>query len=278
MLGKLFVVATPIGNLEDVTLRSLDVLRNCHLIACEDTRNTKKLLARYSIKTPITSYQEHNEIEKSPKLLEKMRRGENIALVSDAGTPLISDPGWRLVVLSIENCIDVVPLPGPSSVLAALIISGLASDGFLFLGFFPKTSGKRKVLLKSISYYPYTLVFYESAKRLENTLQTMSEILGERKICVAREMTKLYEEAIRGSFSEVLSILSEREPIKGEVTIVVQGSRDGRKDILAYITQRMLKLLRERGLSLSEAVTLASKTFGVAKNEIYREALKIWDR
>ncbi len=278
MLGKLFVVATPIGNLKDITLRAVDVLKNCHLIACEDTRTTKKLLSRYSIRTPVTSYQEYNEVEKSPELLEKLKEGENIALVSDAGTPLISDPGWRLAALSIENCIDVVSVPGPSSAVAALTVSGLPSDGFLFLGFFPKTSGKRKGLLRGISHYPHTLIFYESAKRVYGTLQTMSEILGERKVCVAREMTKLHEEVIRGQFSEVLSVLSQRESIKGEITVVVEGSKNGRNEILADAAQKTLRLLKEKGLSLSEAVSLVSQAFGVARKGIYKTALTIWDK
>ena len=275
--GKLFVVSTPIGNLEDVTLRALDVLRNCQLIACEDTRTTKKLLARYGVETPLTSYHEHNEVEKSPKLLERLKDGRNVALVSDAGTPSVSDPGWRLVNLSIKNNIEVVPIPGPSAVLSALVVSGLPADSFLFLGFFPKTSGKRKELLDSISCYPYTLIFYESAKRLRGSLEAMLETLGERRVCVAREMTKLYEEVLRGSFSEVISVLSERETIKGEVTVVVEGSVDGQSEASADAAQKMLRLLREKEFSLSEAVSLVSGVFRVSKNRIYKTALEIWD-
>ena len=277
MAGKLFVVSTPIGNLEDVTLRALDVLRNCQLIACEDTRNTKKLLARYSITTPVTSCHEHNEIEKSSGLLEKLKDGKNVALVSDAGTPSVSDPGWRLVNLSIENNIEVVPVPGPSAVLSALVVSGLPTDGFLFLGFLPKTVGKKKEFLKDVKRYPYTFVFYESARRLSRTLSLMLEVLGDRNICVAREMTKLYEEVLRGSLSEVISVLSERENLKGEVTVVVEGSRDGHDEASADTAQRTLRLLREKGFSLSEAVSLVSTAFGVSKNGIYRVALEIWN-
>ena len=277
MLGKLFVISTPIGNLEDITLRAINVLKDCDVIACEDTRNTKKLLARYGIEVPLTSYHEHNEVEKSPKLLEKLKNGENIGLVSDAGTPSISDPGWRLVSLSIENNIEVVPVPGPSAVLSALVISGLPTDSLLFLGFFPKTIGNKKELLKDVKRYPYTLVFYESAKRLSRTLSLMLEILGDRNICVAREMTKLYEEAIRGSASEVISILSERETLKGEITVVAEGSRDEHNEASADAAQRMLQILREKGFSLSEAVSLVSRAFGVSKNGIYRAALEVWN-
>lgn len=277
MFGKLFVVSTPIGNLEDITLRAVNVLKDCDVIACEDTRNAKKLLARYGIETPLTSYHEHNEVEKSPKLLERLKDGRNVALVSDAGTPSVSDPGWRLVNLSIENNIEVVPIPGPSAVLSALVVSGLPTDSFLFLGFFPKTSGKRKELLDGIIRYPYTLVFYESAKRLLGALEAMLETLGDRRVSVAREMTKLYEEALRGSFSEVISVLSERETLKGEVTVVVEGSRDEHDEMSAGAVQKMLLLLKEKGFSLSEAVSLASESFGVSKNGIYRMALEIWN-
>lgn len=277
MFGKLFVVSTPIGNLEDITLRAVNVLKDCDVIACEDTRNAKKLLARYGIETPLTSYHEHNEVEKSPKLLERLKDGRNVALVSDAGTPSVSDPGWRLVNLSIESSIEVVPIPGPSAVLSALVVSGLPTDSFLFLGFFPKTSGKRKELLDGIIRYPHTLVFYESAKRLMGTLEAMLETLGDRKVCVAREMTKLYEEVLRGSFSEVVSVLSERETLKGEVTVVVEGSREEQGGASVDTSQRMLRLLRKKGFSLSEAVSLASESFGVPKNGIYRMALEIWN-
>ncbi len=277
MLGKLFVVSTPIGNLEDITLRAVNVLKGCDVIACEDTRTTKKLLARYGIETNLTSYHEHNEVEKSSDLLERLKDGKDVALVSDAGTPSVSDPGWRLVNLSIENDIEVVPIPGPSAVLSALVVSGLPTDSFLFLGFFPKTIAKKKELLKDVKHYSYTLVFYESAKRLSRTLSLMLEILGDRNICVAREMTKLYEEVLRGSLSEVISILSERKTLKGEVTVVVEGSRDGYNEASADAAQRTLRLLREKGFSLSEAVSLVSRAFGVSKNRIYRTALEIWN-
>ena len=277
MLGKLFVVSTPIGNLEDITLRAVTVLKDCDVIACEDTRNTRKLLARYGIEAPLTSYHEHNEIEKTPKLLEKLKDGRNVALVSDAGTPSVSDPGLRLVNLSIENNIEVVPVPGPSAVLSALVVSGLSTDSFLFLGFFPKIIGKKKELLKDVKRYPYTLVFYESPRRLSRTLSLMLEILGDRNICVAREMTKLYEEVLRGSLSEVISVLSERETLKGEVTVVVEGNRGGHDEASADTVQRTLRLLREKGFSLSEAVSLVSRAFGVSKNGIYRVALEIWN-
>ena len=277
MFGKLFVVSTPIGNLEDITLRSINVLKGCDVIACEDTRTTKKLLARYGIETDLTSYHEHNEVEKSQRLLEELKEGKDVALVSDAGTPSVSDPGWRLVNLSIENNIEVVPVPGPSAVLSALVVSGLPTDSFLFLGFFPRTVGKRKELLKDVKDYPYTLIFYESARRLSGTLSVLLEILGDRGICVAREMTKLYEEAIRGSVSEVISVLSERDSVKGEVTVVLEGSREGRKKISTEETQKTLRAMKERGVALSDAVRAVCESSGASKNSVYRIALGIWE-
>ncbi|MXZ48871.1 MAG: 16S rRNA (cytidine(1402)-2'-O)-methyltransferase [Candidatus Dadabacteria bacterium] len=277
MFGKLFVVSTPIGNLEDITLRAVNVLKDCDVIACEDTRNTKKLLTRYGIETPLTSYHEHNEVEKSPKLLERLKDGKDVALVSDAGTPSVSDPGWRLVNLSIENNIEVVPIPGPSAVLSALVVSGLPTDSFLFLGFFPKTIGKKKELLKDVKSYPYTMVFYESARRLSRTLSLMLEILGDRNICIAREMTKLYEEVIRGSVSEVVSILSKKESIKGEVTIVLEGNGEGRGEISIEEVQRTLRAMKESGTALSDAVRTVCESSGALKNSVYRIALEIWE-
>ena len=277
MLGKLFVVSTPIGNLEDITLRAVNVLKDCNVIACEDTRTTKKLLARYGIETNLTSYHEHNEVEKSQKLLEKLKEGKDVALVSDAGTPSVSDPGWRLVNLSIENNIEVVPVPGPSATLSALVVSGLPTDSFLFLGFFPKTAGKKKELIKDVKNYPYTLIFYESAKRLSGTLSLLLEILGDRNVCVAREMTKLYEEAIRGPVSEVISILSERGSVKGEVTVVLEGNREGGKKISTEEAQKTLRAMKERGIALSDAVRAVCESSGASRNSVYRIALGIWE-
>lgn len=277
MFGKLFVVSTPIGNLEDITLRAINVLKGCDVIACEDTRTTKKLLARYGIETNLTSYHEYNEVEKSQKLLEELKEGKDVALVSDAGTPSVSDPGWRLINLSIENNIEIVPIPGPSAILSALVVSGLPTDSFLFLGFFPKTVGKKKELLKNVKDYPCTLIFYESARRLPGTLSVLLEILGDRGICVAREMTKLYEEAIRGSVSEVISVLSERDSVKGEVTVVLEGSREGRKKISTEEAQKTLRAMKERGVALSDAVRAVCESSGASKNSVYRIALGIWE-
>lgn len=276
MSGKLFVVSTPIGNLEDITLRAINVLGDSDLVACEDTRTTKKLLSRHGIETAVTSYHEHNEAEKSAKLLEELRRGKNIALVSDAGTPCVSDPGFRLVRLSVENGIDVIPVPGPSAAVSALAVSGLPTDGFLFLGFFPRTAAKKRRLLENIKDCPYTLVFYESPRRLSGTLEVMLETLGERNVCVAREMTKLYEETLRGSVSRVISALSERESVKGEMTVVVEGGGKSEREVLAGAEKRLSEM-KERGMALSDAVREVSRSAGVSRNRAYRAALRIWN-
>ncbi len=278
MFGKLFVVSTPIGNLEDITLRALNVLRNCDVIACEDTRITKKLLTRYGIDTAITSYHEHNEVEKSQKLLQVIKDGKDVALVSDAGTPSVSDPGWRLINLSIENDIKTIPVPGPSAVLSALTVSGLPTDSFLFLGFFPKTVVKKKELLKNIKDYPYTLVFYDSVRRLSETLNILLETLGERNICVAREMTKLYEEMVRGPVSQVISAFSERDSIKGEVTVVIEGDRGGREETSSEELRKKLQEMKKSGATLSDAVKTVCESSGESRNSVYKMALEIWEK
>ena len=224
--GMLYVVSTPIGNLDDITLRALKILRHVDLIAAEDTRRTRRLLSRFDIHTPLVSYFEHNELKKLDKLLSNMKRGKEIALVSDAGTPGISDPGFRLIQQAIEKGIPVIPIPGPSAVIAALSISGLATDSFYFAGFLPRKGGKRRKLLEKLGDLDGTSILYESPHRLVKTLGDLLEICGDRQIVVTRELTKAFEEAIRGSICEVIKALEGRR-IKGEVTIVLAGK--GRK-------------------------------------------------
>jgi 16S rRNA (cytidine1402-2'-O)-methyltransferase len=224
--GMLYVVSTPIGNLDDITLRALKVLRHVDLIAAEDTRRTRRLLSRFDIHTPLVSYFEHNELKKLDKLLSHMKRGKEIALVSDAGTPGISDPGYRLIQQAIERGIPVIPIPGPSAVIAALSISGLATDSFYFAGFLPRKGGKRRKLLEKLGDLDGTSILYESPHRLMKTLGDLLEVCGDRQIVVTRELTKAFEEAIRGSICEVINALEGRR-IKGEVTIVLAGK--GRK-------------------------------------------------
>ena len=224
--GILYIVSTPIGNLDDITLRALKILRHVDLIAAEDTRRTRKLLSYFDIHTPLVSYFEHNELKKIDKLLSHMKRGKEIALVSDAGTPGISDPGYRLVQQAIERGIPVIPIPGPSAVIAALSISGLPTDSFTFVGFLPKKGGKRRKLLDKLGDSDWTSILYESPHRLMETLEDLLAACGDRQIVVTRELTKAFEEVIRGRLSETIDILKGKR-IKGEITIVLAGK--GRK-------------------------------------------------
>jgi len=220
--GTLYIVSTPIGNREDITLRALRILKEVDLIAAEDTRHTGLLLRHFEIQTPLTSYFEGNESRKKEFILSKLRQGERVALVSDAGTPGISDPGFRLIQTAAENRIAVVPVPGPSAVIAALSVSGLPTDAFLFKGFLPHKLKKRKDWLKQLEGVRETLIFYESPHRLSETLNDIFEILGDREIVLTRELTKIYEEVLRGKVSEIQTQIGERK-LKGEITLVISG-------------------------------------------------------
>ena len=220
--GTLYIVSTPIGNMEDITLRALRILKEVDLIAAEDTRRTGLLLKHFEIQTPLTSYFEGNELKKRGYILSKLKEDKNIALVSDAGTPGISDPGFRLIQLAIENQISIVPIPGPSAVITALSVSGLPTDAFLFQGFLPHKSKKRRDLLKELEEVRETLIFYESPHRFSETLKDILEILGDREIVLTRELTKVYEEIMRGKVSQIQNMIGERK-LKGEITLVVEG-------------------------------------------------------
>ncbi|MDL1956420.1 MAG: 16S rRNA (cytidine(1402)-2'-O)-methyltransferase [Candidatus Desulfofervidus auxilii] len=226
--GILYIVATPIGNLEDITLRALKVLKEVNLIAAEDTRHTKKLLNFYNIKTRIISYREQNREKQGKKILKLLKEGKNVALVSDAGTPCISDPGVHLVDLALKEGIKVVSIPGPSALVAALSIAGVPIHPFLFLGFLPQKEGKKRKLFESLKNIHYTIVFFESPHRLKKTLKLLEEIYPESNIVIAREVTKLHEEIIRGKIKEIQEKLKE---IKGEITIILTrtASISGRK-------------------------------------------------
>jgi 16S rRNA (cytidine1402-2'-O)-methyltransferase len=220
--GMLYIVSTPIGNREDITLRALRILKEVDLIAAEDTRHTSLLLRHFGIHTPLTSYFEGNEFKKKEFFLSKLKQGDQIALVSDAGTPGISDPGFRLIKTAIENEIPIVPIPGPSAVIAALSVSGLPTDSFLFKGFLPHKMKKRRDLLKELEDIRETLIFYESPYRISQTLKDIYEVLGEREIVLSRELTKIYEEVLRGKVTEIQSQIGVRK-LKGEITLLVSG-------------------------------------------------------
>jgi len=227
--GTLYVVSTPIGNREDITLRALRILKEVDLIAAEDTRHTGLLLRHFGIQTPLTSYFEGNELRKKEFILSKLKEGNRIALVSDAGTPGISDPGFRLIQTLIENQIPVVPVPGPSAVIAALSVSGLPTDAFLFKGFLPHKSKKRKDLLKQLEEVRETLILYESPHRLSETLKDIFETLGDRQMVLTRELTKVFEEVLRGKVSEIRNQIGERK-LRGEMTLVISGKARKKTD------------------------------------------------
>lgn len=243
--GILYVVATPLGNMEDMTLRGIRILKEVDLIAAEDTRTTKKLLNHYGIHTPQTSYFEHNELKKAEALLILLKGGQKIALVSEAGTPSISDPGFRLIHLAIGHNIPVVPIPGASAALAALSVSGLPTDSFIFLGFLPSKPAKRRKAIERSKDLDRTLILYESPHRLMAALTDLLEILGDREIVVARELTKAFEEVLRGKISQVLKELGEGR-IRGEITLVVAGESRRKKPQGSWVSTRLSAESRKR--------------------------------
>ena len=273
MAGVLYVVATPIGNLEDITLRALRVLKEVNRIAAEDTRHTQTLLNHYGITTPLTSYHEHNERSKVRSLIERLARGENIALVSDAGTPAISDPGYRLVGAAIRENLTVVPIPGASAALAVLSASGLPSDRFAFEGFLPAAKQERKNKLQALKGETRTMIFYEAPHRLKESLEDLLQIFGDREISIGREMTKLHEEFLRGAVSAVLLQLAERD-VKGELTLIVHGAT-----VEFEIAEDQLKAeigrLIAAGNGAKEISELIGGRYGLAKREVYRRVLEI---
>ena len=228
--GTLYIVSTPIGNLEDISLRALRILKEVDLVAAEDTRHTGLLLKHFGIKTPLTSYFQGNELKKKELILSQLRQGRRVALVSDAGTPGISDPGFRLIQTAIANQISIVPIPGPSAAIAALSVSGLPTDAFLFRGFFPHKSKKKRDLLNELRDVRETLVFYESPHRISETLKDIFEVLGDREMVLTRELTKVYEEILRGKVSEIQNQIGDRQ-LKGEITLIISGkTRNLRKE------------------------------------------------
>jgi len=272
--GILYVVSTPIGNLEDITLRALRVLKEVDLIAAEDTRRTRQLLTHYGIHKPLISYHEYNRRRREKTLLQELREGKSIALVTDAGTPGISDPGEDLVRGAIQESIPLVPIPGPAALVSALSVSGLPTESFLFYGFLPSKAAARKKWLASLKDRPETLVFYESPRRLGSLLEDAAQILGERRVVVAREMTKVYEEVYRGTITEVLDQLGEEE-VKGEVTVILEGCPLPPKAETSSIVEALKYYSRARGLSLKESVHRVAEELKVSRREVYRESLKL---
>ena len=267
----LYVVATPIGNLEDITLRAIRVLKEVRWIACEDTRTTRHLLNHYGIATPTTSYHDHNENTRAPELAGRLSAGEDGALVSDAGMPLISDPGYRLVQAAIEAGVSVVPIPGASAVLAALTVSGLPADTFRFAGFLPEKQGKRREALEALRHQNETTVFYEAPHRILAALSDIAEILGARPIAVARELTKLYEEVLRGTAAEIRAQLAERASVRGEITLLI--GRAAHAETPELPLEQALEALIQAGVSRMDALKLLAKERGLPKREIYKHLI-----
>lgn len=269
MIGKLYIVATPIGNLEDITLRALRVLKEVDLIAAEDTRQTLKLLNHYEINKPLISYHRHNEETKSEILIEKLRNVENIALVSDAGTPGICDPGEEVIKKAIEDNIEVIPIPGACAMINALIVSGISTKEFEFLGFLPLNKKLRRQKLKEIENSSKTIIIYEAPHKMKTTLGDLKEILKDRKIVLARELTKIHEEFIRKSIDE---LLSEIDTIKGEMILIIEGNKidtEECKNFDEISLEDHYKLYEEKGLNKKEIIKQIAKDRNVNKNEIY---------
>jgi 16S rRNA (cytidine1402-2'-O)-methyltransferase len=270
--GTLYVVATPIGNLEDITLRALRVLKEADLIACEDTRQTQKLLSHHGIEKPTVSYHEHNEAERAAELVAKLEQGAKIALVSDAGMPGISDPGYRVVALAVERGITVVPIPGAVAFATALAASGLPTDAFRFNGFLPAKSGQRKEALEGILSSSLTEIFYEAPHRLIDSLRDVVAALGaERPVVVARELTKIHEEFVRGGAGEVLRQFESRPgEVKGEIVLLIgKGSAPVATKVNAR--ERLDDIMREQKLDEKAALKVLAREMGVSKSEVYRE-------
>ncbi len=269
MRGVLHVVATPIGNLEDITLRAIRVLKEVNLIACEDTRETRKLLERYGITTPLLSCHEHNEAARAQQIVARLESGESVALVSDAGTPLVEDPGYRVVTLALERGFEVRPVPGPCSIVTALSAAGLPTDSFFFGGFLPAKPGKRRARLQELAGLAATLVFCEAPHRILETLRDCEAVFGSRRVVVARELTKLHEEFLRGSAAGVRAALESRPAVKGEIVLMVERGSPGAETAGVPLDACYRELLAQ-GMPRMEAIKEAARRCGVTRREAYR--------
>jgi 16S rRNA (cytidine1402-2'-O)-methyltransferase len=269
-VGRLYIVATPVGNLEDITLRALRILREADVIAAEDTRHSLKLLNHYAIKKPLISYWSEKEKAKAEEILDRLKTGLSVALISDAGTPGISDPGSVLIKRAIEEKIDIIPIPGPSAHTAALSVSGLPTEEFTFLGFLPSKSGQRKKRLHELKHESRTLIFYEAPHRILQTLSDIREILGNRKVALAKEISKIHEEILRGILSEVLTALQTRM-IAGEYVIIVEGFLKQEVGLDEALFEVLV--LIKKGLGRKEAVRAVAEMYGISKKELYDKSL-----
>lgn len=274
MAGILYLVATPIGNLADITHRALQVLKDVDLIACEDTRHTHKLLQHYGVTTKTISYHEHNEQQRAAELIDRLKQGSDIAVVSDAGTPSISDPGFRLVRAAIESEVAVVPVPGPSALISALIAAGLPTDEFFFAGFLPSRSNARRTRLDELRSVPGTLIFYESPHRLATTLKDAFEVLGEREAVVARELTKLHEEIRRGRLSELATHYANEENPRGEIVVLIDRKviAETNKEAVASVAA-LVDQFEQDGLDHRAALKKAARELGLSRAEAYRRLI-----
>lgn len=275
MAGTLYVVATPIGHLEDITYRAVRILGEVDLIACEDTRQTRKLLTRYQIATPTISYHEHNERQRARYLIEQLKAGRSVALVSDAGTPTIADPGLTLIQQAIAHNIRVVPIPGPSALITALMAAGISAEPFLFIGFLPARQSARRNQLEALRSWPYTLICYEAPHRIRAALKDMLLVWGDRQVVLARELTKLHEEFHRGHLSELAEQFHQRS-IKGEIVLVVAGatteeapSQQPTTQVQSSIYQRVMELMQANALSLNAAIKQVSQERRLSKKSVY---------
>jgi len=272
--GTLYIVATPIGNLEDITFRAVRILKEADLVAAEDTRHSRKLLSHYGISRPLTSYFDHNKTVKGGFILDRLKAGESVALISDAGTPCISDPGYELVRDALAEGIPVVPIPGPSAAIAALSAAGLPTDSFTFAGFLPNRPGKRREKLAGLAGEERVLLYYESPRRLLATLADIHAVCGDREVVVVRELTKVYEEFVRGKVSAVEERLRDRE-IKGEVVLLVAPAVPAAKGERADVVGLLRHFMADDGLSLKDAVARVAGETGTPRRSVYEEALRL---
>ncbi|AFM23247.1 16S rRNA (cytidine(1402)-2'-O)-methyltransferase [Desulfomonile tiedjei] len=275
MAGTLFVVATPIGNLEDITMRALEVLRNVHVIACEDTRKSRILLQRWGIRQRLLSFHKFSEARKMQLVLDRLEQGQNVAIVSDAGTPGIADPGARVVRAALDAGYKVVPIPGPSAVAAALSVSGVDCSTFHYLGFVPRKDEERRAFFETVAKSGYTSVFFETPHRIGQTLKIAADILGTRRISLMRELTKIHEETLTGTAAEILATLQQRETVKGEIVLVVEG---GTPTVEVPDLQQIVETLMSEGFSGKRLANEAHQRYGVRKSQAYETFLEITSR